>query len=29
VEFSGDKRGHPAALTFRIGGEERAFDRVK
>lgn len=29
VEFTGDRRGHPAALTFRIGGEERAFDRVK
>jgi hypothetical protein len=29
VEFSGDRRGHPAELTFRVGGEGLAFARVK
>ena len=29
VEFAGDKRGHPAALTLRVGGKDLNFDRVK
>jgi len=29
VEFTLDKRGHASALTFRLGGEDREFERVK